>query len=149
MPRIKSAIKRVKTSEKSHSRNISYKTKIKTNVKKCRLALSEKNEEDALKYFKDSVSTLDKAVSKGIIHKGTASRNKSKLAKKLSVLSVTAPELESQEAVKVKEKPKVKKATKTVKKIKVKDVSKTAKKPRVKKATKTVTAKKKTTKKSE
>ena len=151
MPRVKSAIKRVKTSEKSNLRNISYKSKIKTNIKKCQLALSEKNEEETLKYFKDSVSKLDKAVNKGIIPKGTASRYKSRLSKKLSVLTMPTTELETKEAVKVKvkEKPKVKKTKKVAKKTETKDISKTAKKPKAKKVTKSTTAKKTTTKKSE
>lgn len=48
MPRIKSAIKRVKTAEKSHLRNIAYKSKIKTNIKKFDQALEEKNENDEI-----------------------------------------------------------------------------------------------------
>ncbi|GAJ16908.1 unnamed protein product, partial [marine sediment metagenome] len=72
MPQIKSAIKRVKTSEKSHLRNISYKSKIKSAIKKFNLALSEKNKEETSKYFKDSISILDKSVNKGILPKNTA-----------------------------------------------------------------------------
>lgn len=86
MPQIKSAIKRVKTSEKSHLRNISYKSKIKSSIKKFVLALSEKNKEEISKYFKDAVSILDKSVNKGILPKNTASRQKSSLTKKLNTL---------------------------------------------------------------
>ena len=86
MPQIKSAIKRVKTSEKSHLRNISYKSKIKSSIKKFNLALSEKNKEEISKYFKDAVSILDKSVNKGILPKNTASRQKSNLTKKLNTL---------------------------------------------------------------
>lgn len=91
MPQIKSAKKRVKTSEKSHQRNISYKSKIKSTIKKFNLALSEKNKEETSKYFKDSISILDKSVSKGILPKNTASRQKSNLTKKL--ITLTKPEL--------------------------------------------------------
>ena len=121
MPQIKSAIKRVKTSEKSHLRNISYKSKIKSSIKKFELALSEKNKEEISKYFKDAVSILDKSVNKGILRKNTASRQKSNLTKKLNTFvepeqikesKPTAPK----EAVKAQEKPVVKKATKAAKK---------------------------------
>ena len=121
MPQIKSAVKRVKTSEKSHLRNISYKSKIKSVIKKFNLALSEKNKEETIKYFKDSVSILDKSVNKGILAKNTVSRQKASLTKKLSTLikpeqikksTPTAPK----KAVKTKEKPVVKKTVKAVKK---------------------------------
>ena len=121
MPQIKSAIKRVKTSEKSHQRNISYKSKIKSTIKKFNLALSEKNKEETSKYFRDSISILDKSVNKGILTKNTVSRQKSNLTKKLSTLikpeqikksTPTAPK----KAVATKEKPAVKKTVKAVKK---------------------------------
>src|SRR5665648_923195 len=86
MPQIKSAIKRVKTSEKSHLRNMSYKSKVKSSIKKFDLALSEKNKEEISKYFKDAVSILDKSVNKGILRKNTASRQKANLTKKLNTL---------------------------------------------------------------
>lgn len=149
MPQIKSAIKRVKTSEKSHLRNISCKSKIKSSTKKFNLALSENNQEESIKYFKDTVSILDKSVNKGILPKNTASRQKSNLTKKLNTFikleqikkSAPAPPKEVLEAqvepvtkkpvvskkktdtkktVKAKEKPVVKKATKAAKKIKTK-----------------------------
>jgi small subunit ribosomal protein S20 len=147
MPQIKSAIKRVKTSEKSHLRNISCKSKIKSSTKRFILALSENNREESIKYFNDTVSLLDKSVSKGILPKNTVSRQKSNLTKKLNTLmkseqiKVSAPPapekvLETQEepvakkpvvskkktdtkkTVKAKEKPVVKKATKAAKKTK-------------------------------
>ena len=141
MPQIKSAIKRVKTSEKSYLRNISYKSKIKSVIKKFNLAFSKKNKEETIKYYKDSISILDKSVNKGILPKNTVSRQKSNLTKKLSTLikpeqikkSITAA---PKKAVKTKEKP-------VVKKIKVAKVAKkpVAKKPVTKKP---VVSKKKT-----
>lgn len=140
MPRLKSAIKRVKTSEKSHLRNISFKSKIKTNIKKYDVALSEKNENEAIKYFKDSVSILDKAVNKSILPKGTASRKKSRLAKKLNVLIKPIQPSEIQKTTKAEKKPKIKKTVKAVKKTETKKILKTTKKPKIKK---TVISKKK------
>jgi len=136
MPQIKSAIKRVKTSEKSHLRNISYKSKIKSSIKKFNLALSEKNKEETINCFIDSVSILDKSVSKGILPKNTASRQKASLNKKLNTL-VKPEEIKKsapstpKKVVKTKEKPIVKKV----------ETKKTAKKPVVKK---TAAPKKKT-----
>jgi len=141
MPRIKSAIKRVKTSEKSHLRNISYKSKIKSSIKKFNLSLSEKNNEETNKSFKDSVSILDKSVSKGILSKNTASRQKSILSKKLNALAVPEalekPATDAPKKVaKPQEKPLVEKKSVT-------------KKPVVKKAIKTTKKAIKTTKKAE
>ena len=121
MPQIKSAIKRVKTSEKSHLRNISYKSKIKSSIKKFNLALSEKKKEESNKYFIDSISILDKAVNKGILPKNTASRHKANLTKKLNALVESEAAKESapavpEKSVKAQEKPVIKKAAKAVKK---------------------------------
>ena len=121
MPQIKSSIKRVKTSEKSHLRNISYKSKIKSTIKKYNLALSEKNKEKTSKYFLESISILDKSVSKGILRKNTASRQKSILAKKLCTLIKPdqikkSPPTAPTKTTKTKEKPVVEKIVKAVKK---------------------------------
>jgi len=142
MPQLKSAIKRVKTSEKSHLRNISYKSKIKSSIKKFNLALSEKNKEESSKYFKYIVSILDKSVNKGILPKNTASRQKSNLTKKLNTLikpehikkpTPAAPK----KAVKIQEKPVVKKVTKVAKKPVTKKTVVSKKKTKTTKTTKT------------
>jgi len=163
MPQLKSAIKRVKTSEKSHLRNISYKSKIKSSIKKFNLAISEKKKEESIKYFKDTVSILDKSVNKGILPKNTASRQKSNLTKKLNTLikpeHIKKPTpVTPKKAVKIQEKPVVKKVTKAAKKPVTKktvvskkktETKKTVnakEKPVVKKSTKT--AKKPVTKKT-
>jgi len=120
MPKIKSAIKRVKTSEKSYLRNISYKSKIKSNIKKFNLALLEKNKEETNKYFKDSVLFLDKSVNKGILPKNTASRKKSRLAKKLNVFIIATAQTEIEKTTKAEKKPKVKETIKTTEKTETK-----------------------------
>ena len=121
MPQIKSAKKRVKTSEKSHLRNISYKSKIKSSIKSFNLALSENNKEESIKYFKDTVAILDKSVNKGILPKNTVSRQKSSLTKKLNTLIKPEEIKKSKPAVPKKvvepqEKPVVKKTVKAAKK---------------------------------
>jgi len=143
MPRIKSAIKRVKTSEKSHLRNISYKSKIKSSTKRFNLALSGNNKEESIQYFKDTISILDKSVNKGIFPKNTASRQKSNLTKKLNTLikseqikeSATTP---PEKALETQKKPVTKKLAVPKKKTATKKTAKAKEKPVVKKATKTV-----------
>jgi small subunit ribosomal protein S20 len=151
MPQIKSAIKRVKTSEKSHLRNISCKSRIKSSTKSFILALSENNREESMKYFNDAVSLLDKSVSKGILPKNTVSRQKSNLTKKLNTFLKSAQIKESappipEKTSEIKEKPVTKKPVVSKKKTVTKKTVKAKEKPVVKKATKA--AKKTETKKA-
>ena len=87
MPIIKSAIKRVKVSEKQRQRNFSYKSKVRTLIKKFENSLISENIEDANKNFQQCMSILDKAAQKGILAKNTVSRKKSLLSKKLLMFS--------------------------------------------------------------
>ena len=86
MANIKSAKKRVLVAERNHERNVAFKTAIKSALKKV-LTLAKAKDEDALKgALSRAYQLCDKAVSKGILHKNTASRKKSRLtiaAKKL------------------------------------------------------------------
>ncbi|MDU4698441.1 MULTISPECIES: 30S ribosomal protein S20 [Paenibacillus] len=87
MPNIKSAIKRVKTSDKRRALNASQKSALRTAVKTADTALAN-NEVDAAKAaFVAATKKLDKAVTKGLIHKNAAARKKSRLAKKLNELT--------------------------------------------------------------
>jgi len=79
MANIKSAKKRVLTAEANRQRNVAFKTSIKTAIKKA-LALAAESDKDALAAAISNVYKLcDKAVSKGILHKNTAARKKSRL----------------------------------------------------------------------
>ena len=79
MANIKSAKKRVLIAEANRQRNGAFKSAIKTAVKKV-LALAEGEDKDALNSALSKVYQLcDKAVSKGILHKNTAARKKSRL----------------------------------------------------------------------
>ncbi|MGN0017546.1 MAG: 30S ribosomal protein S20 [Candidatus Gastranaerophilaceae bacterium] len=86
MANIKSAKKRVLVAERNHERNVAFKTAIKSALKKV-LTLAKAKDEDAMKgALSKAYQLCDKAVSKGILHKNTASRKKSRLtiaAKKL------------------------------------------------------------------
>jgi len=83
VPNIKSAIKRVKVNEKNYAQNTAAKSAMRTAVKKFEAAV-ENNDENAKELLVDAVKRLDKAASKGLIHKNAASRQKSRLMKKLS-----------------------------------------------------------------
>lgn len=83
MPNIKSAIKRVKVSEKKGLRNRMVKSKVKTAIKKFDQELVA-NPQSAAAQLVATTSAIDKAVSKGVIHKNAANRKKSRLAKQLA-----------------------------------------------------------------
>lgn len=81
MPNIKSAIKRVKVSEKKNLRNRMVKTGVKTAVKKYKAALGDTSAASA--QLRVTTSAIDKAVAKGVMHKNAANRKKARLAKLL------------------------------------------------------------------
>ncbi len=86
MPNIKSAKKRVKVIATKTARNKSINSSLKTAIKKANLAI-DNNSEDKVEVFRVAVKKIDQASSKGIIHKNTASRKKSALARKLKSVS--------------------------------------------------------------
>lgn len=87
MPKKKlSVLKRARQNIKRRLRNQPVHSRIKHAVKKAREALLSKNLEAAGTLVKTTSRLLDKAASKGIIHKNTASRNKSRLQRKLAQL---------------------------------------------------------------
>ncbi|NBI29492.1 30S ribosomal protein S20 [Chengkuizengella marina] len=86
MPNIKSAIKRVKTSEKRRLINASRKSALRTAIKTVDTAIDDQNAESAKAALNDAIKKLDKAASKGLIHKNAASRKKSRLTKKVNAL---------------------------------------------------------------
>jgi ribosomal protein S20 len=84
MPNIKSAKKRVKIIETKTIENSMIKSEYKTNVKKFEQAVLEGNKNSLQELFVTAVKSVDKAQSKNIIKKNTASRKKSALSKKLN-----------------------------------------------------------------
>ncbi|GAA3403552.1 30S ribosomal protein S20 [Paenibacillus hodogayensis] len=87
MPNIKSAIKRVKTNDKRRLQNASQRSALRTAVKTFETAAASQNVESAKEALITASKKLDKAVTKGLIHKNAAARKKSRLAKQLNVLS--------------------------------------------------------------
>jgi small subunit ribosomal protein S20 len=78
-----SALKRMRQNEKKRLRNMSYKSKVKTAVKKYLKAVEEKTD-DASNLLNATTSLLNKGVTKGIFHKNTASRSISRLSRRLA-----------------------------------------------------------------
>ena len=83
MKKNKSAIKRARQGERSRSRNAHVKSTMKTNIKKVLVALQGKDKNELQQAFKEAVVCIDKAASKGVIHKNNAARRVSRLAKKV------------------------------------------------------------------
>jgi small subunit ribosomal protein S20 len=77
-----SALKRMRQSEKRRVRNMSYRSKVKTAIKKYLHSVGEKNV-DASGLLSEATSLLHKGVSKGIFHQNTAARTIARLSRKL------------------------------------------------------------------
>jgi len=80
----KSAIKRARQSIKRNQRNRGILHETKTITKKVKIAISEKNPELAQSLLQNATSALHKAVTKGTLHRNTASRRISQLATKVN-----------------------------------------------------------------
>lgn len=80
MANTKSALKRMRQNEKRRLRNRAVRSKVRTVVKNARLAQGEGQREAVL----EAIRTLDKAVTKGVVHRNTAARKKSALARRLA-----------------------------------------------------------------
>lgn len=86
MANIKSQIKRNKTNAKAQARNKAYRSELKTYVRKVRTAVAAGDAEASTKALREASRKLDKAVSKGVIHKNQAANRKSGLAKLVAML---------------------------------------------------------------
>ena len=83
MPQIRSAIKRVITSDKANKRNASDLSKLRTQVRKFKEAVAA-NADNVNDLHIEAARALDKAASKGLISKNKANRDKSRLTKKVA-----------------------------------------------------------------
>ncbi len=83
---LKSSQKRERQNEKNRIRNRSYKSKARTMIRKAFLAMEEGNLDTAKVATAEAIQSLDKAAAKGVIHKNNASRRKSRLMARLSVM---------------------------------------------------------------
>ena len=81
MANIKSAKKRILVTERRQAANKHVKSATKTAIKKAKLAVESGDKSNANTLVLEAISAIDKAASKGVYHKNTASRKKSQLAK--------------------------------------------------------------------
>ncbi|HOB06319.1 MAG TPA: 30S ribosomal protein S20 [Propionibacteriaceae bacterium] len=86
MANIKSQMKRIKTNEKSRQRNKAIKSALRTDVRKFREAVDAGDTEKAVQLAQVATRSLDKAVSKGVIHSNNAANKKSAIAAKAAAL---------------------------------------------------------------
>ena len=99
MPNIKSAKKRVAVTEKKNTQNKMIKSAVKTAVKKYNALLAAGDLAGAEKLLPETVSVIDSAVSKGILHKNNAANKKSALAKNLNSAKAAAEKAAAEKAV--------------------------------------------------
>ena len=85
MANTRSAIKRMKQSEQRRQRNRAARSTIRSSVKTARTALAGKSS-DSRAAVQEAIRTLDRAVTRGVMHRNTAARKKSALARKLNTL---------------------------------------------------------------
>ena len=84
MPNIKSAIKRVKITKVRTLRNASARSALRTALRRFENALRERDMETAQFALRGATRSLDKAVTKGIVHRNYAARKKSRLTKRFN-----------------------------------------------------------------
>ncbi|MFL6078303.1 MAG: 30S ribosomal protein S20 [Ornithinibacter sp.] len=87
MANIKSQLKRIKTNRVATERNKAIKSEFKTAIRKFRDAADSGNADEAKAALQVASTKLDKAVSKGVIHKNQAANRKSAIAKRLTSTS--------------------------------------------------------------
>lgn len=81
-----SALKRVRQTIKKTEINRNNRSRVRGALRKMREAVAAGNKETAEKTFRETVSALDKAIQKGILHQNTAGRYKSRLAARVKAI---------------------------------------------------------------
>ena len=84
MPNLPSAAKRVKQNERNHERNRTRKRELKTETRKLLDALQSGNADQTKALFAKVAKKLDQIAAKGTLHRNTAARRKSRLAKRVN-----------------------------------------------------------------
>lgn len=87
MPNIKSSSKRDQLQKAANAKNKAVKSAMKTEIKKFDAAVEANDSTKAAETYKAAVKSVDKAASKGLIHKNNAAHKKSAMAKKINALS--------------------------------------------------------------
>lgn len=86
MANIKSQIKRIRIAERQHERNKAVKSELKTEIRKFDEARTSGDKDATAAQLKAAGRKLDKAASKGVIHKNNAANKKSAMAKRLGAM---------------------------------------------------------------
>lgn len=86
MANIKSQMKRIKTNEKRRLRNQSVRSSVKTSIRRFREAAEAGDKAKALELQREAARKLDKAVTKGVLHKNQAANKKSAMALRVNQL---------------------------------------------------------------
>ncbi|HEX8198723.1 MAG TPA: 30S ribosomal protein S20 [Pyrinomonadaceae bacterium] len=87
MPNHKSAEKRVRQTERRNEVNRRNRSRLRTEIKKLRTAITGKDTENSQTILPTTVSMIDKMVAKGVLHRNAAARYKSRLTKHVTNLN--------------------------------------------------------------
>jgi small subunit ribosomal protein S20 len=87
MANIKSAMKRNRQSEKRRVRNAAVRSTVRTALKSARTTIEGGQVDQARETLHRTIQLLDKAVTKGVVHKNAAARKKSRLTRQLNALA--------------------------------------------------------------
>ncbi len=87
LPNIKSSAKRDQLQKAANAKNKAARSALKTEIKKFDAAVEAGDGAKAAETYKAAVKSVDKAVSKGLIHKNNAAHKKSAMAKKINALA--------------------------------------------------------------
>lgn len=92
MAHTQSALKRIRSAERRQQRNLMIRSRVKTLIRKARQLIDDGNLELARVAVGDAISALDKAVSKGVLHRNNAARRKSRLMNRYNTAFSTSAE---------------------------------------------------------
>ena len=83
----KSAVKRIKQTSKREELNRTHRTKLRHQIRKLRVALDAKKKAEAQTLLAPTLALIDHSIHKGILHRNTASRYKSRLSVRFNALA--------------------------------------------------------------
>ncbi len=86
MARIQSAVKNIRKSRRRNAVNRARRSRLRTQIKKLRELLAHKDAEGARKALTATLSVIDRSLSRGILHRNTAARYKSRLSRQVASL---------------------------------------------------------------
>ena len=89
MARIQSAVKNIRKSRKRNAINRARRSQLRTEIRKIRSLLEGKKTTEAKGALNHSLSVIDRAVSKGVLHRNAAARHKSRLMRRMATLEKT------------------------------------------------------------